>query len=94
MSQAGDGVKSARRDNLDECIFNWVQQRLAACVSALDRRETGIMGENLNQLLHFSPVPLPNPLLLPVLLSVPRGLLRVMTFEAVMKGIAEVETAV
>lgn len=25
----GDGVKSGRRDNLDECTFNWVQQRLA-----------------------------------------------------------------
>lgn len=31
------GVQSERRDNLDECIFNWVQQRLAVLLSALDR---------------------------------------------------------
>lgn len=42
-------VQSGRRDNLDDCTFNWVQQRLAVWLSALDRER-----ESLNLLLHFS----------------------------------------
>lgn len=37
MGHEVDGVRSGRRDNLDECTFNWIQHRLAMVLSALDR---------------------------------------------------------
>lgn len=62
-------VKSGRRDNLDDCTFNWVQQRLAVWLSALDRergeRDNGKKPKSAVASpppQTFSPPPLPNSL--------------------------------
>lgn len=54
---------SGRRDNLDECTFNWVQQRLVVWLSALDREGSVIMGKSLKLLVYFSSPASVSPLL-------------------------------